>query len=104
MSKAGNKLKQVIQNSVKNERLTNFHFATMVTPTQIQLDGSQGPIAEICCIIPEFLKTFTVNVEGSFHGEDHSGELKIDNSLKIGDRVIVLQQAGGQKYLVLGRL
>lgn len=104
MSSTGNKLKTVIANYVNSTQPTGFYFATMVTPTQIQLDASEGPLPENVCIIPEFLRSFTVQVHGDFHGESHSGELTIDNSLKAGDKVIVLRKSGGQKYLVLGRL
>ena len=104
MSNTGNKLKTLIDGYVGSTRPTDFYFATMVTPTQIQLDSSQGPIPEQLVIIPEHLRSFKVNIEGNFHGEGHSGELTIDNSLKTGDRVIVLQKPGGQKYLILGRL
>ena len=104
MSEAGNKLKTLIYNHIENTRPTDFYFATMVTPTQIQLDSSQGPIPESLIIIPEYLKKYKVKIEGTFHGEQHSGELEVDNSLEAGDRVIVLQKSGGQKYLVLGRL
>lgn len=104
MSELGNSLKTLIGNYSTSTRPIDFYFATMVTPTQIQLDPSQGPIPEALCIIPEWLRTFKVNITGTFHGESHTGELQIDNSLKAGDKVIVLQKTGGQKYLVLGRL
>ena len=104
MSNAGNKLKTLIDSYVGNTRPTDFYFGTMVSPTQVQLDSSEGPLPESCCIIPESLKTYKVQVEGDFHGESHSGELTIDNSLKAGDKVIVLQKPGGQKYLILERL
>ncbi len=99
MSNTGNKLKKLISQYTGSTRPTNYYFATMASPTTIQLDNSQGPIPESLCIIPESLKSYTVNVSGAV-----SGQITIDNSLKTGDRVIVLQKPGGQKYLVLGRL
>lgn len=102
MSNTGNKLKTLIDSYVGSTRPTDFYFATMVTPTQIQLDSSQGAIPEQLVIIPEHLKTFKVLTR-----RDESQEwtpLEVDNSLKTGDRVIVLQKPGGQKYLILGRL
>ncbi len=99
MSNTGNKLKMLIESYVGNSRPTDFYFGTMITPTQVQLDSSQGPLPESCCIIPEFLRSYTATVSGAA-----SGEITIDNSLKAGDKVVVLQKPGGQKYLILGRL
>lgn len=96
MSEIGNNLKTLIGNYVSSTRPTNFFFATMVTSTQIQLDASEGPLPEDMCIIPEWLRSFSMTINGS--------QATVDNSLKAGDRVIVLQKLGGNKYLVLGRL
>ena len=100
MSDVGNKLKMLVGNYTDSTNPADIFFATMVTPTQIQLDSTEGPLPESLVIIPEYLSSFTVN----FHGEDHEGELEIDNSLKAGDRVVGLSKAGITKYLILGRL
>lgn len=104
MSELGNKLKTLIGNYSDSTSPTNFYFATMLSPTQLQLDSSQGPIPEQLTVIPDYLKTYKVNVKGTFHDEEHSGELEIDNSLKEGDRVVVLKRSGGQTFYIIGRL
>ncbi len=104
MSDVGNKLKMLIGNYTDSTNPADIFFATMVTPTQIQLDSTEGPLPESLVIIPEYLSSFTVPIKGNFHGEDHEGELEIDNSLKAGDRVVGLSKAGITKYLILGRL
>lgn len=105
MSELGNKLKQLVGNYGESTYPTDLFCATMITPTQFQLDNSQGPIPESMIIIPEHLsRKFKVKVEGDFHGEHHSGELEIDNTLKKGDRVAVLRKQGGGSFYILGRL
>lgn len=46
--------------------------------------------------------------ESSFSSHNHSvsgtKEITIHNSLKIGEKVVLLKQKGGQKYLVLDRV
>lgn len=70
----------------------------------IQLDSAEEPLVGAALVVPETFKSFTVQVSGTFHGEDHSGALTIDNSLKEGDRIYVTRKRGGQKFIVLGRV
>lgn len=101
-----NALKEMADGLISTKKLCDFGIATVTDPEKplIQLDGNQGPLPEGCVSVPDYLKTYEVQVSGEFHGEDHSGALTVDNSLKMGDKVYFVRQTGAQKYLIIGRI
>lgn len=101
-----NALKEVSDKLMSTKKLCDFGVATVVDPEGpiIQLEGNQGPLPEGSVSVPDYLKSYEVEVSGEFHGEGHSGTLTVDNSLKEGDKVYFVRQTGGQKYLIIGRI
>lgn len=102
----GDVLKEVVGNQIDSMSICDFGEATIIDPNGpiIQIEGNQGPLPAASVMVPDYLKTFDVEVSGDFHGESHSGTLTIDNSLKAGDTVYYVRQTGAQKYLLIGRI
>lgn len=118
-------IKQVSQNVYEANHPTDAIVATVmeVDPVRIQLDGYAGMLPAAVIDIPDYLDIYDVkipdgelsspDVTGILNGEEHDGNLKlsslqgwlrIDNRLKVGDRIHVIKKQGGQKYLVIGRV
>jgi hypothetical protein len=86
---------------------------TVITanPIKIQTE-SKLPLSSMQLIIPESLTKHDVTLTYDLNCSeelDHEHKIKgttkvtIDNSLKVGDKVILIRQNGGQKYVVLDR-
>ena len=102
----GNALMELVANQIDTMSMCDFGEATVMDPDGpiIQIEGNQGPLPAAAVMVPDYLKTFDVEITGTFHGEEHSGTLTIDNSLKSGDAVYYIRQTGAQKYLIVGRI
>lgn len=78
-------------------------------PFQVEVDGNANIYPPSAFIVPEHLTKRSINVSYSGtnsaipEGLTFEGELTIDNSLKVGDSVLMLKCQQGQKYLVLDR-
>lgn len=94
-------LKESVTNVINATKPTDAIVGTVVEtgPVRIQLDNFQGPLPAKAIDIPDSFDKYTVQVTGAT-----DGELVIDNSLKVGDKVHLIKKQGAQKYLVIGRV
>lgn len=78
-------IKQVVKNYMSNADLTTVQYGTIVkdSPIQIQIEKLIIPSSKI--VVPSVFK-------------------KVDISLKVGDKVILLRQHGGQLFFVLDKV
>ncbi len=78
-------IKQVVRNYMNNADLTTIQYGTVVkaNPIQIQIEKLIIPSSKI--VVPSVFK-------------------KVDISLKVGDKVMVLKQQGGQLFFVLDKV
>lgn len=67
-------------------------------PLKVQIDSKL--IVEEFLVVAERLTKHEVEVEQ----EHNKVKMVIDNSLKVNDKVIVLRQQGGKKYIILDRI
>ena len=92
-----------------------------VTPLSIRID-QKDILTEDFLILTDLVRDFTVDItvshttenraggggyaEFASHNHDYTGRKKIivHNGLSVGESVILIQQAGGQEFIVLSRL
>lgn len=79
---------------------TSVLFGTVkaINPLKVQIDSKI--IIEDFFVVSERLTKHEVEVERQTYKE----KMVIDNSLKVDDKVIVLRQQGGKKYIILDRI
>jgi len=78
-------IKQVVKNYMSNADLSTIQYGTVVqaNPIQIQIEKLIIPSSKI--VVPSVFK-------------------KVDISLKVGDKVLLLRQHGGQLFFVLDKV
>lgn len=78
-------IKTIINNYLNNADLTTIQYGTVVkaNPIQIQVEKLIIPSSKI--VVPSVFK-------------------KVDISLKVGDKVLILRQHGGQLFFVLDKV
>lgn len=89
-------------------------FGTVVSASPIRIQVSQKlTLSNMQLVIPQGLTKYTVSMTYDLNcgeTEDHKHSVKgttqvtIDNSLKVGDKVVLIRQEGGQKYFVLDKV
>lgn len=77
------------------------------SPLQIQVN-TKLILEENQLVLTRNVTNYTIPTSGSTGSRDgHShgiGSLTVNNSLKAGEEVILIRQAGGQEYIVLDRV
>lgn len=93
--------KTLVDRQIDYMSICDFGEATVLDPSGpiIQIDGNQGPLPAAAVMVPDYLKSFDVEVSGAV-----SGTLTINNGLKAGDAVYYIRQTGAQKFLIIGRI
>lgn len=83
------------------------------TAPLIILVGQKLPIPQECLVLTRNVTDYTVSCDVDWETEVEKGHthkisgrksIKVYNSLKIGDNVIMLRVQGGQQYVVLDRV
>ena len=98
-------IKKASLDAVNNSQPMQITFGIVIaiSPLKISLEQKLA-LEEAFIIVPkEFTKikrTIKIKLEQDFEDK----EIEIDNTLKVGDKVILLKMQGGQKYLVLSRM
>lgn len=75
-----------------------FGTVKAINPLKVQID-SKLIVGEFL-VVAERLTKHEVEAEQGYN----KGKMIIDNSLKADDKVIVLRQQGGKKYIILDRI
>ena len=83
---------------------TSVLFGTVkaVNPLKVQIDSKV--IVENFFVVSERLTKHEVVAEQEHEQGIVRTVMVIDNSLKVNDKVIVLRQQGGKKYIILDRI
>ena len=74
-----------------------------INPIAISIDQKLTLTSEFLTLSNN-VKDYTVEVTADFESLQEKGTITIHNGLKVGEKVIMLRQAGGQHYLVLDRM
>ena len=116
-------IKRVALDAVDNAQMCDLRYGTVisVSPLKVQITN-QLTIPESLLVVPRRLTNHTVDIsvnlstenasggenEASF--ESHSHDINTQtrvlfyNALKVGERVALLRQQGGQSYFILDRI
>lgn len=82
-----------------NSNPVDIRYGTVVSVSPLQVKiTNQFTIPERMLVVPHYLTTFSLNI---IIGDE---EVVFDNVLKVGDKVALLRQAGGQSYFILDKI
>jgi hypothetical protein len=116
-------LQAVVQQTVQAGRLSDWLIGIVetVSPLSIRID-QKDTITEDFLILTDAVRDYDVDIgvshttenqaggsgdaEFASHNHDYTGRKKIHvyNNLHVGESVLLLRQAGGQKYCLLSRV
>lgn len=127
-------MKRAAMDAMDNSKPCDLRYGTVtsVSPLNVKI-SQQLTLPESVLIVPEKLTDYTVYVSFDWNTENHSHthdindtysgggsasenthkhqivsekskKIKIHNALKVGDKVVLVRQAGGQSYFILDRI
>lgn len=91
-------VKQAAIEAVESKDPMSFRFGKVVkaSPLEVWID-QKLTVPESALILTGMASKITCEAEGI-------GRIILDNSLKVGDQVILIRVDGGQKYIVLDKV
>lgn len=94
-------IQMVVQECLKGMKLADMATGTVETasPLSVRSDLSASAIPEQALILTSCVKARTVQVKGG-----GGGSVTINEALNVGDKVLMLRVANGQRYIVLSKL
>lgn len=112
----------IVKNSMKNAMLTDYLIGIVetVNPLSIRIDQKET-LTEDFLILTDLVRDFDVDITVNHTTENRAGgsgdaeyeshnhayngrkRITIHNGLKPGESVILIQQSGGQEFIVLSR-
>lgn len=115
-------MQEVINKSIKNAMLSDYRIGIVetVNPLSIRLDQKET-LTEEFLILTDLVRDYDVDITVNHTTENKSGgsgdaqfeshnhaysgrkRITIHNGLSIGESVILIQQSGGQEFIVLSR-
>ena len=115
-------IQEVINKSIKNAMLSDYRIGVVetVNPLSIRLDQKET-LTEEFLILTDLVRDYDVDITVNHTTENKSGgsgdaqfeshnhaysgrkRITVHNSLAVGESVILIQQSGGQEFLVLSR-
>lgn len=109
-------IKTIAKNCIQESDPCTFLFGTVesAAPLKIRIDDKLV-LDRDALVIPRYLTDHEQEIEAEFDTETSGSpehkhpvnlatiKIKVKNVLKSGEKVIVLRQQGGQKYMVLDR-
>lgn len=121
-------MKRAALEAVDTNKPCDLKYGTVISKTPLKVRiTNQFIIPESMLIVPEYLTDYEIEVtiapeygwetiaksggsaEASFESHTHDiyhtkKKIKIHGALKVGDKVALLRQAGGQHFFILDRL
>lgn len=94
-------IKQAAIEAVEASNPTRLLYGTVVTssPLSIKIDQKFTLPSDFLILTKNVMKYKTVLlIDGT------QKEVTVDNSLKVGNKVVLMQEQGGQKYIVLDKV
>ena len=116
-------IKMISKASSDQSKPTDIRYGTVVStsPLKVQI-SAELTLPQSVLVVPRSLTDYTVSVsmnwnttsesggagESAFashnHGINGTKSITIHNGLKVGDKVLLLRQQGGQSYIVLDKI
>ena len=95
-------MKRASNETREAQKPVRIELGTVVSASPIRVQISQKlTLTDMQLIIPQGLTKYTVAVTDE---ENVTKQLTIDNSLKNGDKVLLIRQDGGQKYAIIDKV
>lgn len=99
---------EIVKNYIESSSPSTFLYGTVVSesPLKIQVDSNKKlTLTSDFLVITRNVQDYDVDMTFSMSTDGGDGitsknPMKIHNKLKSGDKVILIRQQGGQKYLV----
>lgn len=113
-----NVIKEISQNTVNNTSAVKIHYGqvTSANPLRIKIDN-KFELGDTFLILTNDVKKHTVTGKITLKTvpltdsggdtltiQDESVTLEIDNSLKVGEQVVLIKSHDGRKYVVIARI
>lgn len=118
-----NAIKLLSQSANDQSKPTDVRYGTVVSvnPLRVQI-SAELTLPQSVLVVPQSLTDYTVNVSVNWNTESKSGgmgesafashnhdisgikSITIHNALKVGDKVLLLRQQGGQAYIILDKI
>lgn len=94
-------IQQTMQDSAQAMKLCDIVFGTVktVSPLTVQLQTTMQDLPAAALIETVGVKAKTANVIGGA-----GGTVTINEGLAVGDKVVMIRAAGGQRYVVLSKV
>lgn len=118
-----NAIKLTAEAARERGKPTDIRYGTVVSTSPLKVKiSAELTLPSSVLVVPQHLTNYSVNVtvdwntdsksggagESSFsshnHGISGTKKLTIRNALAVGDKVALLQQAGGQSFYILDRI
>ena len=121
-------MKRAAIDAVDTSKPCDLRYGTVISEKPLKVSiTNQFIIPESILIVPEYLTDYEIEVtispdydwntktrsggsgEPAFESHDHDiyfnrKKIKIHGALKVGDKVVLIRQAGGQHFFILDRL
>lgn len=96
-------IQKLIQDGVEQLKLTDMTIGTVMTnaPLSITIDALMLPIPQAALLLTDAVSPKSVSGTTS---DGASFTVVITQPLQVGEKVILLRCAGGQRYIVLSRV
>lgn len=97
-------IKSAAMEAVREGNPATYLYGTVISinPLEIQVDEDMKLVlSEDFLQLTNAVRDYTVNMEDAENGTTR--KMIIKNALRIGEKVIMLQQQGGQNYLIFDR-
>lgn len=109
-----NTFKQIASNTTEVKKLTNIMYGKVVSESPLKINVEQRMVLDKnFLVLTDHLtkkkKTITYrdyyrNNSGTLTYSDRTAEIEFDNSLKVGDKVVLIREQGGQKFLIVDKV
>ena len=97
-----NVIKRASSEARNASKPSDVMFGTVISTSPIKIQVSQKlTLSAMQLVIPHGLSKYTVSMTDESNIEK---QVTVDNSLKNGDKVILIRQEGGQKYFVMDKV
>lgn len=99
-------LHQIIQENQKASHPTDLVFGTVIStaPLSVQLETSMLPIPADALVLTDSVIGRTATVSGTTSdGASYTVVVPIQNALQVGEKVVMLRCAAGQRFIILSR-
>lgn len=96
-------VKQAAWETINNAQMCDLRYGTVVgvSPLKVQITN-QFTIPASLLIVPKHLTNYEIDVTDKSTNEKKT--IIIHDALKVGDKVALLRQQGGQSYFILDRI